>query len=159
MRVGSVRSWVAAAVLFGVTLPAVAARNHTMTIQGVNQGHIRGDVTTDSMPIKSVTHDEMMAPGKSQHGTLTIVREMDAASPKLAKAMQDHELLSEVTVTFDGSGAGSGKVAQTLDIKNATMVSLRMSGANEILTLSYESVVVTYVGGGMSATDDWQPMK
>ena len=161
MCLGDVKRWVLTCVLAGALLPAtpaVGAVGPYMTISGVRQGPIRNEAMSEKISVTSVTHDVTMASGmaagRRQHGLITIRREVDAASPKLMQAMNTREALNDVTIVFP-SGAGAGKAAQTINLKDAVITSVRVSGRSEEITIEYQTIQVTYVNGNKSATDDW----
>jgi type VI protein secretion system component Hcp len=69
--------------------------------------------------------------------------------------MTTHEVLSEVTITYQGTGPGDAKAAQKIVLTNATIAGIRKVGSSEQITFDYPTIEVTYKGGGKSATDDW----
>src|SRR5579883_1661849 len=104
--------WRAARVVLCVTvmaLPALAAIDAYMKITGQKQGEIRGSVTQKGregqVEVTAVQHDiegpneqhAAQASGKRQHKPIALTIRVDAASPKLQKALEDNEELSEVT--------------------------------------------------------------
>ncbi len=140
-------------------VPAMAAVNAYMTVKGAKQGPIKGEGMSESIRLISVTRDTPMAAGvasgRRMHSTITIVREVDAASPKFATALSTNESLSEVVITFEGA-TGGAKTAQKIVLTNATILSIRKAGRNEQITLDYQAIEVTRTDGGKSATDDWE---
>lgn len=163
MRISNLKRHVVTCVLVGALLsavPALAAIDAYMVIKGEKQGQIKGEAMSEKIAITSVSHDTVMASagmasGKRQHGAITIRREVDAASPKLFQAMNSHEGLSDVTITFRGSGGGAAKAVETLDLKDAMITAVRVSGRTETITIEYGTIQVTYVNGNKTATDDW----
>ena len=139
-------------------IPANAAMDAYMTIKGAKQGQIKSDPTSDNIHIISVVRDTPMATalptGRRMHSTITIVREIDRATPKFDQAFSTSEPLTEVVITFSGA-TGGAKTAQKIVLTNATILSVRKSGNNETITLDYQAIEVTTVNGGKSATDDW----
>ena len=137
-------------------VPAMAAVDAYMTVKGAKQGPIKGDAPAGNIQVISVVRDTPtgMSSGQRMHSTITITKKVDVASPKLATALNSHETLSEVTITFL-RGAGDAKTAQKIVLTNATIVSVRYSGSDELITLDYQSIEVTYAKGGKTATDDW----
>jgi type VI secretion system secreted protein Hcp len=137
-------------------VPAMAAVDAYMTVKGAKQGPIKGDAPAGNIQVISVVRDTPtgMSSGQRMHSTITITKKVDVASPKLATALNSHETLSEVTITFLRS-AGDAKTAQKIVLTNATIVSVRYSGSDELITLDYQSIEVTYTKGGKTATDDW----
>ena len=138
-------------------VPAMAAVDAYMTVKGVKQGAIKGDAMSDSIKLISVVRDAPsgLATGRRMHSTITITKEIDAASPKLAMASSSHETLSEVVITFEG-GSGGAKTAQMIVLTNATILSVRKAGRTEEITLDYQAIGVTWADGGKTATDDWE---
>ena len=146
-------------------LPAVpvnAAMDAYMTIKGAKQGQFKGEAMSDQIRLVSVVRDTPMAAamptGRRMHSTITITKEIDRASPMLAKAASTNELLSEVVITFTG-GATGAKTAQKIVLTNATILSVRKSGGNEQITLDYQTIDVAYTKGGKTAMDDWETPK
>ena len=156
------------AILCGVlggllcALPAMAAVDAFLTVTGTKQGPIKGMAAKEggsegSMAVSAVVHETAAAgapAGKRQHSPITITKEVDSASPSLFQAMTTHEVLSEVTITIQGSGAGM-KAAQRIVLTNATITNIRKVGTAEQITFDYPTIEVTYKGGGKSAMDDW----
>ena len=138
-------------------VPAMAAVNAYMTVKGAKQGPIKGDAMSDSIKLISVVRDTPtgMSTGRRVHSTITIVREVDAASPKFATALSTNESLSEVVITLEGA-TGGAKTAQKIVLTNATILSIRKAGRNEQITLDYQAIQVTWSDGGKTATDDWE---
>ncbi|MGD0737990.1 MAG: type VI secretion system tube protein TssD [Terracidiphilus sp.] len=138
-------------------VPAMAAVNAYMTVKGAKQGPIKGDAMSDSIKLISVVRDTPtgMSTGRRMHSTITIVREVDAASPKFATALSTNESLSEVVITLEGA-TGGAKTAQKIVLTNATILSIRKAGRNEQITLDYQAIQVTWSDGGKTATDDWE---
>ncbi len=138
-------------------VPAMAAVNAYMTVKGAKQGPIKGDAMSDSIKLISVVRDTPtgMSTGRRMHSTITIVREVDAASPKFATALSTNESLSEVVITLEGA-TGGAKTAQKIVLTNATILSIRKAGRNEQITLDYQAIQVTWTDGGKTATDDWE---
>ncbi len=139
-------------------LPAYAAMDAYMTIKGSKQGQIKGDAMSGQIRLVSVARDTAtgMSTGRRTHATITIVREIDRASPKLFQALSTNEVLSEVVINFNGA-TGGAKTAQRIVLTNATILSVRKAGGNnEMITLDYQAIEVTYTHGGKTATDDWE---
>ena len=135
--------------------PAMAAIDTFMTVTGSKQGAIKGE-SSERIHLVRVERDAAtgMGSGKRMHSTVTITKEIDAASPKLFRASSTHEVLSEVTITFVG-GSRREKTAEKIVLKNATIVSIRKAGGNEMITFDYQAIEVTWTDGGKTMTDDW----
>jgi type VI secretion system secreted protein Hcp len=157
MRLGNIKRLVVTCILAGAMLPAMAAVDAYMIVNGSKQGPIKGEGMSEKIAVTSVTHDAAtgMTAGKRQHGSITVRREIDAASPKLMQAMSTHEALNNVTIVFAASGAGARK-AQTINLKDAVISSVRVAGRTETITIDYVAVLVTWTDGGKTATDDWE---
>jgi type VI protein secretion system component Hcp len=140
-------------------LQAMAAVDAFMTVKGFRQGPIKGDAMPENIPLVSVVRNTPMATGmaagKRKHSTITITKRIDVASPKLAMAASSNETLSEVAITFEG-GSRDAKTAQKIVLTNATILSIRKSGANEQITFDYQDIEVTYAKGGKAMIDDWK---
>jgi type VI secretion system Hcp family effector len=162
MGLRNIKRHVVSCVLAGAFLsavPAFAAIDAYMVIKGERQGQIKGEGMSEKIAVTSVSHDATMAAGmtsgKRQHGSITIRKEVDSASPKLMQSMNTHEPLSDVMIVFKTSGAGAGKVAQTINLKDAMISSVRVSGRTETITIEYDTIQVAYTNGNKTATDDW----
>ena len=153
-------------------LQAMAAVDAYMTIVGATQGKIMGGNVkqggaSEEIPLLSVIHNVSsprdaatgLASGKRQHGTITVVKEIDAASPKFAQAFDTNEVLREVVIAYrsggTGAAAGKTKTAQRIMLTNATITGLQKVGNTERITIDYLQIEVTYVNGSKAATDDW----
>jgi type VI secretion system Hcp family effector len=141
-------------------LPAVQARaavDMFLTVDG-----IKGESTSGNIELVSVVRDTPMATGlasgKRMHSTITITKKIDMASPKFATALSTNETLKQVAITFQG-GSGGAKTAQRIVLTNATILSVRKSGGNELITFDYQTIEVTWTDGGKTAMDDWSVPK
>ncbi len=143
-------------------VPAHAAMDAYMTIKGSRQGQIKDDAMSDQIHLVDVVRDTPMATGmptgRRMHSTITITKEIDKATPMLAKAASTNELLSEVVITFTG-GASGAKTAQKIVLTNANILSVRKSGGNEKISFVYQKIEVTWIDGGKTAMDDWETPK
>jgi type VI secretion system secreted protein Hcp len=160
MRIGLTRRLMVLCGVAGMFLPAanaVAAEDMFMTVVGAKQGAIKGEAAAGSIHLTGVVHQmdaaSGMASGKRQHNPITITKEVDSASPKLFQASASNEVLSQVVIAFQGSGAGDA--AQKIVLTNATILSIRKAGKTEQITLDYQVIEVTYAKGGKTAMDDW----
>ena len=143
-------------------VPAYAAFDTYITITGSKQGRFKGESGSEQIRVVSVTRDTPMAmahpTGRRMHSTITITREIDRASPLFAQALATNENLSEVVINFQGASGGT-KTAQKIVLTNATILSVRKSGGNELITLDYQAINVTWTDGGKTSTDDWEVPK
>jgi type VI secretion system secreted protein Hcp len=137
--------------------PAVAAVDAYMTVTGAKQGSIKGNAGSEKIHLVSVVRDTAtgMSTGRRMHSTITITKEIDKASPSFASALVTNETLKTVTITFEG-GSGGAKRAQRIVLTNATILNVRKAGGNEMITLDYQNIEVTWTDGGKTATDDWE---
>jgi type VI secretion system Hcp family effector len=139
-------------------VPARAAVDAFMTVEGVKQGPFKGNGMSEQIHLVSVVRDTPMATrmptGRRMHSTITITKEIDAASPKFTTALVNNETLKTVTITFQG-GSGGEKTAQRIVLTNATILSVRKAGRNEVITLDYQAIEVTWTNGGKTMADDW----
>ena len=131
-------------------VPALAAVDAFMTFDG----------SAGPVHVTGVTHPAAamgMSTGRRMHGEIVITKEVDKASPMFAAAMSSHQPLRQMTITFQGSGAG--KSAQKIVLTNATIAGVRTTGKTESITIDYESTEVTWTDGGKTSTDDWEVPK
>lgn len=139
-------------------VPAMAAVDAYMTLEGVRQGPIRGEGMSESIQLVNVVRDTPMATGmaagRRAHSTITVTKKIDMASPKFATALATNETFKTVAITFRG-GSGGAKTAQKIVLTNATMLSVRKAGGNEQIKFDYQAIEVTWVNGGKTAMDDW----
>ncbi len=171
MRMGRARRLVLVCGIVGMLLPAVqavAAIDAYITVVGAKQGQFKGEAVSAAAPVGSIHLTSVvrqadaasgLASGRRQYSPITITREVDKASPLFAQALATNEVLKSVVITFQGTGAGSGKDAQRIELTNATITGIRKSGNTETITFDYPTIEVTWVGGGKSATDDWSVPK
>jgi type VI secretion system Hcp family effector len=138
--------------------PAQAAYQFYATIEGTKQGIFKGQGAgreKGRIPCLQFRY-QANAPGdaaggqvagKRQHGQIIIVKEVDAASPQLFRALSTHEVLSHVDLEFiHVASDGREAVYKTLRITNAEAASIHTlagGGANarglEEVTLIFES--------------------
>ena len=144
-----------------------------LSIESEADGIIKGDVTQagkeDSMEVIGFSH-EVTSPrdattglptGKRQHRPLTIVKEIDKASPTLMQALAGSDNLPMVKLRFyrvDASGTEENYY--TIELVNAQIVSLRQqatsAGATEVIAFQYQKIIWTIQDGGITAEDDWE---
>jgi type VI secretion system Hcp family effector len=144
-------------------VPAHAAFDAYMTIKGAKQGQFTGDAMSGQIHLVNVVRDTpretAMPTGRRVHSTITIWKEIDRATPKFAQALVSNETLTEVVITFNGPSGGA-KRAEKIVLSNATILSVRKAGGNnEMITLDYQNIEVTWTDGGKTATDDWEVPK
>ena len=160
-------------VLCGVVtalMPAVsamAAVDAYMTIEGSKQGKIKGgDVKTagtEQIRLTDVVRNETpsrdaasgMATGKRQHGSITIIKEIDRASPMFYQAMSSNEVLTRVSIVFLAGSSKTEKAAQKIDLSDAVITNITKVGGGERITFTYQKIEVTFMNGNKSAQDAW----
>ncbi|UCE14079.1 MAG: type VI secretion system tube protein Hcp [Candidatus Heimdallarchaeota archaeon] len=146
-----------------------------MWITGANQGDFNGgsmragregtiDVLGFShsvvMPIDAATG---YPTGKRVHSPLTIVKEIDQATPLLFQALVTNENLVDVTIRWYRIDPASGGEEQyyTIELQNAAVASImEYSGGDhalmETVSFTYQKIIWTWVDGGITSTDDWE---
>jgi type VI secretion system secreted protein Hcp len=158
-------------------LPAAAAVNTYMKIDGVKQGPFKGEVKrsggTQWISIVAIEHGiesprdaaTGQASGKRQHKPIKITKETDASSPQLARAAAGRETLREVVIEFVRTGPKGGEqVYQTITLTNALLTSVQRAQGraskeprpHEELTFTYQKIEVKNSNGKVSAGDDWE---
>lgn len=163
------------------SLPASAAVDAYMKIDGVKQGPFKGEGIRNGssqwIPIVAIEHAiesprdaaSGQASGKRQHKPIKITKETDASSPQLARAAAGREALREVVIEFVRRGPkGQEEVYQTVTLTNAVLSSIerRRGGAAgkdthelEDVSFTYQKIEVTNAHGKVSAGDDWLKSK
>jgi type VI secretion system Hcp family effector len=153
---------------------AQAAVDAYLKLEGVKQGKFKGMSATDDRI--AVTNFSYQAPvadkpsgaltGRRMHGTVTIVKEVDSASPQFASAATTGEVIKNLELDFVHPGSnGSLETYKSLVITGATVATIhRIMGGDkpmESITFSFdsESIVAKNKTGGKSAMDDWMAQK
>jgi type VI secretion system Hcp family effector len=115
-----------------------------------------------------------MPTGKRMHrqDTFTVVREVDAASPKLMEAMQQNRPM-DTSITYyrtkssnmGSAGAGEQKPYLTLQLKDARITNIESAqppdrsvnprSQFERISFTYRQITWTYMNGGKTMQDDW----
>ena len=80
------------------------------------------------LQLKSLSKKEYNRPGKTSPGTLTITKELDKATPKLAEKLSSGDAFEEMTIA-DGD--------KNYLLKNVTVVSVQKKGGQEVVTLRF----------------------
>ncbi len=173
-------SWVLAGALV-ICLAAAsqlssASVNAYLIIEGTKQGKFKGAATgagagkisiSDFSYSAASPRDQATAQpsGKRMHGTVTIMKEVDSASPLLMRAMTTNEVLTSVDIEFVHPGPKGPEVYKTLHLTDALVTSIQASGAGagktEEITFTAESQNIQAMdkNGGKSAMDDWLAQK
>ncbi|HWX53018.1 MAG TPA: type VI secretion system tube protein Hcp [Verrucomicrobiae bacterium] len=137
-----------------VALPAMAALDGYIIIRGVRSRviEVKSSIASPRDPQSG------MASGKRQHKPLTIVKEVDKASPMYMKAAREHEMLGEVVIEFNRRGQSPEK----LTLNNAMITQVRLmprrggTGEEEEITFTYQKIEWSLAGGKKSYADDWE---
>lgn len=143
-----------------------------LQIKGSGQGVLAGGVTEKGKEgsIKVVTCQNSnlsprdaasgQATGKRQHCPITITKEIDKASPLLAKAFKDQENLPEVTLTYYRAGKkGAIEKWYTITLKEVFISSLKSSTGGksqtqEEISFTFQKIEWSWFDGGVTASDD-----
>ncbi len=149
-------------------------------LQGQRTGEILGEVTTAGREglhaVLAYSHEVVVpydaatgkATGRRQHQPFRIVKLINRGSPLLLQALANNETLTTVRIDLWTMGlAGKYVHVATYELANARIVSLRPWMPNksdaatagytpaEEVAFTYESITVTFVDGGITATDEW----
>ena len=96
-----------------------------------------------------------LASGKRIWQPITILKEIDSASPKLLQALKQNEVL-QVKLEFNPGG----NTPKTIELQGATIANLQnvRQGNREVeqIELTYQKIEVTYSNGKKSYADDWE---
>ena len=174
--------------VFGAArIASAAAVDIFLKIQGTKQGQFKGDgaAATGRLPGSQFTYqasevsgaeagkaaagDKLSGAttGRRMHSTVTIVREIDKASPMFAKAMSTGEVLSSVDIEFVHNGASANpEVYKTLHMTNVMVTAIRAGGGGTdkpvesiTFTADTQNVVAMNKSGGKTGIDDWMAQK
>ena len=161
------------------------ALNAFLKLVGQKQGPIKGSVTQkgheDSILVHAYSH-EIVIPhdpasgqpsGKRQHKPLTILKEVDKATPALHTAAANNENLTSFTLQFwepqmrAGVGAGTEVQSFTIKLTNARIASVKsamLDNLDPLLTkfplteewsFTYQKIEWTWNEGGLTSADEW----
>ncbi len=158
------------------------ALNAYLRLKGAKQGLIKGSVTIagreESILVLALDH-EVISPrdaasglptGNRQHKPLTIIKEVDRASPLLLAALCQNENITEWRLDlWRPSLAGKEVQFYTIELANAAIGAIRTEMLNnaypensgvkerERITFYYERITWTHQDGGITAMDTWSP--
>jgi type VI secretion system secreted protein Hcp len=84
--------------------------------------------------------------GKRTHHPITIVREVDSASPLLWQALCTNEVLTSATLSFNRPPGGKLTVFHTIELTNATIIDIKLTTDSSgkkwhTITLAYEGMM------------------
>jgi len=92
------------------------------------------------------------ASGKRTHSPITVVKEVDSASPLLLQALVTNEVFKQIALSFDRPAAGGKEVVyETITLTNATIASVQRYTAAiskghiklESLSFNYQKLLIT----------------
>jgi type VI secretion system Hcp family effector len=156
-----------------------------LKVTGTQQGQFKGEVSTGStaqipaaqfkyqaiaaQDAAAKTSDQATAApvGRRAHSSITIVKEIGAASPMFAKALSSNEVLRSVDIEFVHPGpAGAPEIYKTMHLTNAIISSIRQLPGNgksklEEITFIVQPVAIEVMAknGNKTAIDDWLASK
>lgn len=93
-----------------------------------------------------------MASGKRQHKPIRITKEIDKATPLLAKAMQTGSSIGNVSIQRVENGQ-----SETFTLVNVTIAAIEKQGRKENVTFSYENIAPAQVSNPQ--VRGWDPKK
>jgi type VI secretion system secreted protein Hcp len=152
-----------------------------LTLKGQKQGAINGGVTQKGRENSILVHafsNEIDSPrdpasglptGKRMHKPITILKEVDRASPPLWEVLVTNENLTQWELKFWATDAtGIEKQTYTIDLTNASIASIREFMPDnavpakitlpllEELSFTYQKITWTWTDPNVTATDDWE---
>jgi type VI secretion system Hcp family effector len=174
--------------IFGAArIASAAAVDYFLKIEGTKQGKFKGEgAMAERLPCSGFKYEASESSGagagkatskdvasgqptgRRMHGTITIVREIDKASPLFARAMSTGETLGTVDLEFVHNGLSANpEVYKTLHLSNAMITSIRpapSSGGDrpmESITISaeIENIVAKDKNGNKAGIDSWSATK
>jgi type VI secretion system secreted protein Hcp len=98
--------------------------------------------------------------GKRQHKPFAIVTPVGAATPLLMNALVTNENLTSVVISFFKPGTTT--VGTIVKLTNASVADFSHScmatyASCEIVAFTYQKIEWTWVDGGTTSSDDWEP--
>lgn len=107
--------------------------------------------------------------GKRMHKPLTIMKELDCASPLLSQILCTNENIREATLQFwMATPTGQERQHYTVRLTNANISAINFKMGNirnprlarlteyEEIALTYQKIEWTWTDGGKTAMDDWE---
>ena len=154
------------------------------TLTGNTQGEIDGSCSIKGhekkILVQAVNHtieipkslQTGLPTGKRIHGPMTILKEIDKASPKLFQALTSGEQLSNAKLEYYRiSPSGKEELYYTVELKNAIITSMKKFFPNclvpenktighmEEVAFTYETIIETWTPDGIEAQDSWNAPK
>ena len=157
------------------TVPTARAQLVFCKVVGQQQGTIRGDNTTkgleDLIPVLSLAsgvnapfdQGTGQASGKRQHQPLTIVKNLDKASPLLFLAAVTNENLTVDCNIYRTAVTGENQLFFHIKLTNARIVEDDVSGNGQVsqglretVRFTFQKILLEDIPGKTAAEDDWQ---
>lgn len=156
-----------------------AALNAYMTVDSATQGTIEGDVTLagreGTIEVISFGYNVIsprdaasgLPTGRRQHRPIRILKNIDKSSPLLFSTLVNNDVLNNVTIRFyRPSRTGQEEQFYTVSLTNASIAGIMpihssatdsaSTPMREMISLTFQTITVTYENGGISAEDDWE---
>jgi type VI secretion system secreted protein Hcp len=162
-------------VVLACTVSTARAQLVFCKIEGQKQGVIRGDNTVkgleDFIPVLSLASGVQVpfdagtgqSTGKRQHQPLTIVKNLDKASPLLFLATVTNENLTVDCNIYRTAATGQNQLFFHIKLSNARIVDDDISGnglvnqgLRETVRFTFQKILLEDISGKTSAEDDWQ---
>lgn len=182
---GIIASAIVLCVLAAVHITNAAQVDFFLKVTGTQQGQFKGEGSTASTAqipaaqfrYQAIASEDAAAKtsgqataapiGRRAHSSITIVKEIGAASPMFAKALSTNEVLRSVDIEFVHPGpAGAPEIYKTMHLTNAIISSIRQLPGNgksklEEITFIVQPVAIEVLAknGNKAAMDDWLASK
>ena len=128
--------------------------------EGSTQKGHEGAISVQSAEFQILAPTDLgsgLASGKRQHKPLTILKEVDKASPLLLQALVTNENLTLFNLQLVAPGQDS--VVYRIDLSNARVVDVHMitvdGRSREQVSFAYQKITWTWVSPNVVAMDDW----
>lgn len=100
--------------------------------------------------------------GKRRHAPITVVKEVDRATPRLLQAWARNEVLTTWRLDVFGTDEpGRRAAAYSIELRRASVVEVSLvppeegTFPREAVAFAYEAITWTWVDGKVTAQDDW----
>jgi type VI secretion system secreted protein Hcp len=161
-RITWLTAFVLGTCLFAAAIPASAAVDAYLKIENGQQIKGTGRGQWDGwVPVSSVAYAveaprdaaSGLASGKRQHQPITIRREVDSASPKLAQMCASGKHFATVDIAYVNA---RGEITKQIHLEDAMIGAVRKAGGNqEELEFTFQKIELRNKEGKTVATDDW----
>jgi type VI secretion system secreted protein Hcp len=158
------------------------ALNAYLKLKGQKQGNIKGGVIakghSGEIAVIAMSHGIVsprdpqsgLPTGKRMHKPLVITKELDQSTPLLMYALVNNENITSFTLNFyEPNVQGMTTNYYRIELVNANIASIETRMDNiaihpdlekyepfEEVAFTYQKITVTYVVGGITASDDWE---